>query len=164
MKSLFIIYALITCIYTLVTYRAFSQNSVADIHIEPTGTYILKGTVKKNHITGHSGEIRIQLLENDRLAICFYMNNGYPDNQSITFIDTLLYDNADNQLRYTPPQSPDCTLLFNFTVNKLVFLQLYNNPPCHCVYNQEVMIPAVFEKSSSDKPVIQDLAARGIND
>jgi hypothetical protein len=157
MKGLFIIYTLIAC-------KAFSQGVPAPLHIDPTGTYTLKGRIKKNHITGNSGEIRIQLQDSNRLAICFYMNNGYPDNQSVTFIDTLPYDFADNQVRYTPRKSPDCTLLLNFTGTNVTILPLYNNPPCLCAFNQGVMISTVFKKSSSDKPVIQDLAVHRITD
>ncbi|HVS97003.1 MAG TPA: hypothetical protein VHE54_10965, partial [Puia sp.] len=68
------------------------------LFVDPTGTYILKGEVKKNKIVGHYGELRVRLLDPGTAAFCFYLNNGYPNYASIALMDTLNY--ADNRLYY----------------------------------------------------------------
>lgn len=128
--------------------------------LDPTGTYILKGTVVKHHIMGHSGEIRVKLLDDGKVAICFYINKGYPDYQSGSLIDTLPY--ADNQVKYTPANS-DCSILFCFSLHKVETQQLFMNPRSGCGFSQGVMTSAFFEKMSSEKPVIQDLSQHGIS-
>ncbi len=37
--------------------------------LNPTGTYILKGKVKNNRVTGHSGELRVRLLDDHKIAL-----------------------------------------------------------------------------------------------
>ena len=46
--------------------------------INPTGIYLLKGEVKNNKIIGHSGELRVRLLDSITVAICLYLSKGYP--------------------------------------------------------------------------------------
>jgi hypothetical protein len=129
--------------------------------INPTGTYILKGLVEKNLITGHNGEIRVKLLQNNTLALCFYMNNGYPSFQSGAFKDTLAYD--DNQAKYIPANDSSCTITFLFNGTSVQLALIYTNPHCTCGFAQGVIRPAVFEKSSGDNPIIQDLSSHRIN-
>ena len=60
------------------------------IFIDPTGTYLLKGEVKKNKIVGHSGEFRVRLLNANTVAMCLYLNKGEPGYESGFFTrDTL---------------------------------------------------------------------------
>ncbi len=129
--------------------------------INPTGTYILKGLVEKNLITGHNGEIRVKLLQNNTLALCFYMNNGYPNFASGAFKDTLAYN--DNQAEYIPVNDSSCTIAFLFDGTSVELALIYTNPHCTCGFTQGVIRPAVFEKSSGDNPIIQDLSSRTIN-
>src|SRR6516165_8451729 len=76
--------------------------------IDPTGTYILKGEVQKNRIMGHSGEIRAKLLDQNKVALCFYINDGYPDYNAASFMDTLPYE--DNTARYNSNRGAGCSL------------------------------------------------------
>jgi hypothetical protein len=46
--------------------------------VNPTGTYILKGEVKNSKIIGHYGELRVCLLDSSTIALCFFVNKGYP--------------------------------------------------------------------------------------
>jgi hypothetical protein len=141
--------------------RIFSPGDVPSEFIDPTGTYVLMGTIKKNRITGHSGEIRVQLLDSQRIALCFYLTKGYPGYESGSFIDTLPYE--ANATRYTCKKDTTCTILFYFYPNKVEIMPTYSNPYSGGGYPNGVLISAVFSKSSSDRPVIQDLSARGIS-
>jgi hypothetical protein len=154
MRSLFIIFAMVTGQFL------FSDESVTKF-IDPTGTYTLVGKVKKNLVVSHSGEIRVRLLDSGKLAICFYMNKGYPGYQSGSFIDTLPY--IENAARYTPPTDTNCTIVFQFTLRAVETMALYNAPQCNCGLGAGVITAAIFDKSSGDKPIIQDLAAHRIS-
>ena len=140
----------------------FSASPRIAIHsfIDPTGTYILKGTVKKNTITGHSGEIRVKLLQGNRIALCFYINSGYPDYASGAFMDTLVYE--DNLAKYNPVQDHACFILFCFSLKSAETEQILTDPHSSCGFGHGVMVSAIFEKYSSDTPVIQDLSPHGI--
>src|SRR5882757_3822341 len=105
MRSLFILSVL------FFSRLSFSGEST-QAFLDPTGTYVLMGTVKKNRVTGHSGEIRVRLLDSQRIALCFYINKGYPGYESGSFIDTLAYD--DSSSRYTPTADSTCAVLFYF--------------------------------------------------
>src|SRR5580700_2928717 len=106
MRGLFMLSAILINQLDLSTPPKLSRHSF----IDPTGTYILKGTVKKNTIIGHSGEIRVKLLQLNRIALCFYINSGYPDYASGAFMDTLVYE--DNLAKYNPVQDRACSILF----------------------------------------------------
>ncbi|HMH20932.1 MAG TPA: hypothetical protein VK563_04110 [Puia sp.] len=128
--------------------------------IDPTGTYILKGQTEKNKTIGHSGEIRVKLLDKDRVAICFYINKGYPGYESGSFMDTLTY-NEDNEVVYAPRADQSCSFLFYFSAYAAETMQVYDNPGAGCGFAPGVMASARFSKYSSEPPIIQDLSARG---
>lgn len=129
--------------------------------IDPTGTYVLMGTIKKNRITGHSGEIRVQLLDSHRIAVCFYINKGYPGYESGSFMDTLIYH--ENSTHYICVRDTTCTILFYFRRNKVEMVPTYGNPDLGGGFAKGVLTSAIFEKSSANKPVIQDLSAHGVS-
>jgi len=151
MKSLFLLFT-ITCSSLLNTDDGF---------IDPTGTYILKGEVQKNKIISHSGEIRVKLLDNGKVAISFYINKGYPGYESVSFVDTLPY--ADNLAKYNPAAYADCTIIFAFSNKDAEIQQVYTDPQSGC-FGKDILISTFFKKSSSDKPVIQDLSAHGVTE
>ncbi len=126
---------------------------------DPTGTYVLLGTVKRNRITSHSGEIRVQLLDPQRIALCFYINKGYPGYESGSFIDTLAY--VDSCSRYTPTADTSCAILFYFHRKAVEIMETYSDPLSGCGFPNGVLVSAVFDKKSANRPVIQDLSAHG---
>ncbi len=150
MKTLFLI-----CL--LLNSGSTAHDSIPEF-IDPTGTYILKGKVVKHEIVGHSGEIRVKLLNARSIAMCFYINSGYPDYISGSFIDTLPY--RDNQVRYQPAHS-GCIIQFCFDHKMAEIQQLLTDPRSGCGFSPGVMISAFFRKSSSERPVIQDLSKHG---
>jgi hypothetical protein len=127
--------------------------------INPTGTYILKGEVKNARIIGHYGEIRVQLLDSGTIALCFYVNKGYPGYESGSLVDTLHYE--DNRAIYNPAGDSSCVLYFAFDPRSAAISKVLTDPHSGCGFRPDVIIPAVFEKTSSEIPVIQDLSLHG---
>ena len=108
---------------------------------------------------GHYGELRVKLLDRYKVAISFYISKGYPDYESGSFTDTVAYD--DNFAKYTPAKDSDCSILFVFEHNMVQTEQTYTDPHCACGFSKGVMISTVFQKFSSEEPIIQDLSAHG---
>ncbi|HEX9509632.1 MAG TPA: hypothetical protein VF939_04060 [Puia sp.] len=154
MRSLFIL-------STFFLSQSIPPTGLLPYFIDPTGTYILMGSVKNNRITGHSGEIRVQLLDSHQIALCFYINKGYPGYESGSFIDTLAYN--DSNARYSPGKDSSCIILFYFHRKMVEIMEIYADPPLCRGFANGVLISAVFDKTSSDKPIIQDLSAHGIS-
>src|ERR1700743_1347775 len=100
MKSLFFLSLLL--IGSIFSFRS------KQIFLDPTGTYMLKGAVRNNQIVGYSGEIRAKLLQPDRIALCLYVNKGYPGYESGALLDTISYD--DNRATYLPLKDSSCFL------------------------------------------------------
>ena|ERR1700733_13844572 len=127
--------------------------------VDPTGTYILTGNVRNNRVTGHSGELRVRLLNQHSAAVCFYINKGYPDYESGAFVDTLSYE--ENRFMWTSAADTTCSLLFDFQPAAVEIIRIVSDPNCTCGFAPDVLIPATFYRSSRDVPVIQDLSAHG---
>lgn len=129
------------------------------IFIDPTGTYLLKGEVRKNKIVGHSGELRVRLLNVNTVAMCLYLNKGDPGYESGFLLDTLHY--GDNQCIYMPAGDTSCAIYFVFAVKSVEIYEATSNPQEGCGFRPGVLEPAVFDKTSTDIPVIEDLSGRG---
>ena len=128
-------------------------------YIDPTGTYILKGVVKKNNITGHFGEMRVRLLDQQTAAFCFYINDGFPEFASAAIEDTLRY--MDDKIQYKPVSDSTCSIIFFFNLRKVELMEIYTDPHSGCGFGRGVLAPVTLEKVSSEIPVIQDLSKRG---
>ena len=150
MKSLFLL--LLCCVHL-----PLPKDEPA--FIDPTGTYVLRGDVKKNNITGHYGEIRVRLLDKRTAAFCFYINNGYPNFLSGAFLDTVGYE--DNRFLFQPAKDPGCSLILTFSMRDVDIMEVLFDPRSGCGLAPGVMEAATFHKVSSEVPVIQDLSARG---
>ena len=151
MKCLFLLPLLVIC--TSPQYRHLSPTL-----IDPTGTYLLKGLVKRNNIIGHFGEIRVRLLDDRTVAFCLYINNGYPQYASAAILDTLAY--ADDIVHYRPGNDSTCSLVLSFHERTVELMEVFLDPRSGCGFAPGVMAPAIFDKTSSEIPVIQDLSQR----
>lgn len=129
------------------------------IFIDPTGTYLLKGEVKKNKIVGRSGELRVRLLNETTVAMCLYVNKGDPGYESGFILDTLHYE--DNRFIYTPTNDTSCAIYFLFTIKSVEIDRVSSNPRVECGFRPGVLEPSIFDKISSDIPVIETLSGRG---
>ena len=125
--------------------------------IDPTGTYILKGDTKNNLVINSSGEIRIKLLVDGRVAFCLYVTAGYPAETSVSLLDTVVYD--DNTVRYNPSGDAGCTLVFSFSPHAVELSETYGDEH-GCSFGRGALVPAVFDKYSSQVPIIKDLSGR----
>jgi hypothetical protein len=128
--------------------------------IDPTGTYMLKGEVKNNVIVGYSGELRILLLNQHTVAMCLYLNKGYPGYESGALLDTLDYEN--NKAVYIPTNDSSCSVYFSFDKKTVEIFKFLTDPHSGCGFRPGVLVPSLFQKTSSEIPVIQDLSAQGI--
>lgn len=153
MRSLFIL-------STFLFSHSFSPCTPPSNFFDPTGTYILRGDVTRNKVTSHSGEIRVKLIDSDRIAICFYINKGYPGYESGSFIDTIVYENGN--ARYYPGKDSSCVILFYFHQRKVEIQECYTQPNICCGFAHGVLTSAVFKKSSDARPIIQDLSTHGV--
>jgi len=153
MRSLFLL-------STLFFSQFFSSGNAPSDFFDPTGTYILKGEVTRNKVTSHSGEIRVQLTDSDRIAICFYINKGYPGYELGSFLGTIAYENGT--ARYYPGKDSSCMILFYFYQKRLELRTSYSQPNICCGFAKGALTSAVFKKASADRPIIQDLSAHGV--
>jgi hypothetical protein len=137
--------------------RASSTDDPA--FIDPTGTYLLKGEVKNNVIVGYSGELRIRLLNRHTVALCLYLNKGYPGYESGALVDTLGY--KDNKVVYIPTADSSCSVYFSFDKRTVEIFKFLTDPHSGCGFRPGVLVPSIFQKTSSEIPVIQDLSGQG---
>lgn len=128
--------------------------------INPTGTYILKGATRNNTIISNSGELRVRLLDSQTVAISLYLNKGYPGYESGSLLDTLHYE--DNKVVYTPGSDSSCSIYFTFGRKSVEIFQTLTDPHSGCGFHIGVLKAAVYQKISSDIPVIQDLSGHGV--
>jgi hypothetical protein len=143
------------------TFSLLSGGHILDspAFIDPTGTYILKGEVKNSKIISHYGEIRVRLLDSNTVALCFYINKGYPGYESGSLVDTLRYE--ENRATYHPANDSSCAIYFAFDWRSAAISKELSDPHSGCGFRPDVMVPAVFDKTSSEIPVIQDLSQHG---
>lgn len=148
------------CLFLLVLFGIGPIFPSADPDfINPTGTYTLTGIVRNNRVIGHSGELRVRLLSPDKVAVCFYMNKGYPGYESGAFMDTLAYE--ENRVFYTPASDTGCSVLFCFLPRTVEIIKIYSDIHSGCGFGQGVLAASILDKTSSELPVIQDLSGHG---
>jgi len=145
MKSMFMMAALISC-------STLFLHAQIPAFIDPTGTYTLKGEVRNNKIMSSFGEIRVLLIDSEKIAMCFYIAKGYPGNESASFTDTLRY--AENKTEYKISPDADCSVLFSFKKQEAEITQIYSDPQ-GCDFGKGILTSTIFEKSSDEKPVIK---------
>ncbi|HYC27979.1 MAG TPA: hypothetical protein VEB42_04170 [Chitinophagaceae bacterium] len=79
--------------------------------IDPTGSYRLnvKSREKNGEIFGWFGDIKVKLLDSNRLAMSFFICRGAPSYNSGSFADTLVYRNN------TAVYEKECKVTFTFS-------------------------------------------------
>src|ERR1700722_832853 len=137
----------------LLTFFLFGGGLRTDrpVFTNPTGTYLLKGDIKDSKIVGHYGELRVRLLDSNAIALCFYVNKGYPNYEFGSLMDTLRY--GENRAIFRPANDSACDIYFAFGLRWVEISEVLTDPHSGCGFRPGVMIPAVFEKTSSDVPV-----------
>jgi hypothetical protein len=74
-------------------------------------------------------------------------------------MDTLGYE--DNRAIYKPANDSSCVIYFAFDLRSVTISQALTDPHSGCGFSPGVIIPGIFEKTSSDAPVIQDQSQHG---
>src|ERR1700709_2026890 len=113
-------------------------SHLLQLSLDPTGTYILKGDTKNNIVVNSSGEIRIKLLDDGRVAFCLFVTAGYPAEASASFVDTLIYD--DNTVRYSPSGDAGCALIFSFSPHAVELSENYGDEH-GCSFGRGALVP-----------------------
>jgi hypothetical protein len=84
---------------------------------------------------------------------------GAPGYESGFLLDTLHY--GVNQCIYIPAGDTSCAIYFVFAVKFVEIYVALSNPQGGCGFRPGVLEPAVFNKTSANIPVIEDLSGRG---
>jgi hypothetical protein len=110
MKSSFII--IVSIVFISINSKAQTVQPVP--YINPSGYYSLdtKITVKDGDTYGYFGNIKVKLVDSNRIFMEFYVCKGAPSYNSGSFEDTLTYKNGI-AVRTTSDDA-SCVITFNF--------------------------------------------------
>lgn len=123
-------------------------------YIDPTGTYILdiKTEQKEGDIYGYSGEIQIEKIDLNELAITFSINKGAPSYNMGGFIDTLKY--IDNKTIYKGDNdNSNCFIELSFSENGI---EVDQGEDTDCGFGHGVHANGFFKKVSSLVPILNN--------
>lgn len=134
---------------------SFSPGNPPDIEefIDPTGTYVLRSISERNKVNGHTGEIKVRLLNGDSIAISFVVSSGAPSYRTASIIDTLRYQ--FNRVIYKPFPNANCGVVIVFHNDRAETRQSFRDPGDDCGFGKDVMVSAFFEKYSDEPPYIR---------
>lgn len=118
--------------------------------IDPTGTYELKGENIDGGTKGYSGEIRVKLIENKKIAVNFYITKGHPSYNEGTFRDTLNYDHNRAVYQDKDPKTA-CTLTLDFSKEGVQIKENANYEYGSC-WGNGVVAHGFFKKTSAKIP------------
>lgn len=125
--------------------------------IDPTGTYKLDSKTKtKNGDTyGYFGEIRVKLLDSNKVAMSFYICKGAPAYNSGSFVDTLPFYNNTAIYKDKYDTAKSCMVTFEFSKIKIKLQETANYKYGTC-WGQGVVASGSYKKLTSDIPIIKD--------
>ena len=89
--------------------------------IDPTGSYTLVAPSKNKggEIYGWFGDIKVKLLDSQRIAMTFFICKGHPSYNSGSFVDTLPYHNNIAVYQDTFDLIKGCRVSFTFTKRRI---------------------------------------------
>lgn len=138
---------------SLIFFFASCKENKSDI--DPTGTYELKGEGIEGEMKGYSGEIRVKLIENRKIAVNFYITKGHPSYNEGTFKDTLNY--RRNKAVYQDKDlKTACTLTLDFSKEGVQIEENANYEHGNC-WGNGVVAHGFFKKTSSKVPTHYEL-------
>lgn len=124
--------------------------------INPTGTYHCGPYTPEGagEPIGNQGEIRIQYLGNNRIAICLnYVSHGPGFHMGYIF-DTLYY--ADNWAEWHSEFDTTCTVRFAISEKGINVRQHSEVPGWACDFGHNVYVDGYYRKESESAPVIEE--------
>jgi hypothetical protein len=160
MKYLFLFLIFLVCSCS----KPDKQKSITtkpNIFINPTGRYELESDTERigEDRYGYSGEIRVKLLEGNRIAVGFYIDKGAPSYNSGSFLDTLAYD--DSIAVYRPLEDDStCALSLLFSKKGVLSTEQTADYNSGCGFGYAVVANGFFKKISSDAPTELDPMAQ----
>ena len=127
--------------------------------ITPNGVYEFSGkTVKRNGETyGYFGNIKVLLLDTNKILVSFYICKGAPSYNSGSFVDTLNYIN--NIAIYTGDTSLDrsCKLTFTFIATGINVNLQSENPNFACGFGHAVDAYGYYRKIKGRIPTKEEI-------
>ncbi len=130
----------------------YTQNTK---HINPSGTYTLNAHIRnQENIYGSYGDLQIKLIESNSIVVSLFYCKGEPSYNSGSFIDTITYIN--NISHYIPNLDSLCTLSFYFTDSNVYINQKSDVNVGACGFGYGVYIDDIYNKASSESPIIKD--------
>jgi hypothetical protein len=147
---------ILTCftILLLISCKKFNNT------INPTGTYELnEGKEDENgNYIGYSGEIKVKQIQDNKLAVNFYICKGHPSYNLGIFTDTLEYKN-DIAIYSDEDLKKACTLKLMFTKDGVELKEDANYSYGNC-WGHGVFAHGFFKKTSikipNDKELLEE--------
>lgn len=132
------------------------KQAKLQVAIDPTGAYKLVSKTKKvnGEVYGYSGDIKVKLLSNARIAVSFYVDKGYPSYNSGSFVDTLSYDGE--KAIYKTEYDASCKIIFKFSDKGVILNEQTNDYNFGCGFGHAIIASGFYKKYSSAAPVIKD--------
>ncbi len=124
--------------------------------LNPTGTYAFDGKTKTKDrdIFGYFGEIKVKLIDTNKIAMSFYICKGAPSYNSGSFVDTLLY--RENIALYRDEDlQKACKVTFTFSKKNIKIQETANYEYGTC-WGHGVIAFGSFKKTSYKIPIIKD--------
>ncbi len=136
--------------------RKATQTINNKSYINPKGSYKYQGeiTIKNGDTYGYFGNINIQQLTKNKIAVSFFICKGAPSYNSGSFVDTFMY--ANNYFEYLGVNDSSC--LISFKVTKLGITVNENTSDFNfgCDFGHGVVANGFFEKTSNRTPEIKN--------
>jgi hypothetical protein len=143
----------------LATYSSTTGQIKGKVNfINPTGSYRLdnKTEIKHGEKYGYFGGLKVKLLNNSKIAICFFICKGAPSYNSGSFSDTLKYQK--NQAIYRIPEDDStCRITLIFKSRGVMIEQTQKDLNNGCGFGQGVFANGFYKKKSNKVPAICDI-------
>ncbi len=117
--------------------------------IDPSGTYALINPVASSNT--RVGIIQVKKIDQKKIAFTFDLNNGFPDHNNTSFVDTINLHN--NSASYSPNGNKDYVIYFNFQKDELEIIA-ENSVEVNEIESQK--LSGVYQKISNEQPVLID--------
>jgi hypothetical protein len=132
------------------------KQPITKAFLDPTGTYSFDGKTKtKDGDTfGYFGEIKVNLIDTNKIAMSFYICKGAPSYNSGSFVDTLSYRENIAVFRDKDLKKA-CTVTFAFSKTKIKIQEAANYEYGTC-WGYGVAAFGSYKKTSSKVPIIKD--------
>ncbi|MCW9705434.1 hypothetical protein [Fodinibius salsisoli] len=126
-------------------------------YVDPTGTYELESDTREegDEVYGYTGRIQVKRVTVNKILMTFGINEGAPNYNSGSFVDTLAYQNNRAVYRADPAIDPSCIITFEFTGENVTVKEEADNYTAGCGFGYGVVANGIFEKTASEEPTLR---------